>query len=73
LPDKEAPTHELIPQHKLLSTKDAEAVLSTFRVSKHQIPKIFSKDPALAGLGAKPGQIVEVTRLDDSKCYRLVV
>ena len=73
MPDKEAPIHELIPQHKLLSVKDAEEVLSTFRVSKHQIPKIFTSDPALAGLGAKAGQIVEVTRLDDSKCYRLVV
>jgi DNA-directed RNA polymerase subunit H len=73
LPDKDAPVHELIPQHKLLSVKDAEEVLATFRVSRHQIPKIFAKDPALAGLGAKVGQIVEVTRLDDSKCYRLVV
>ena len=53
--------------------KDAEEVLATFRVSRHQIPRIFAKDPALAGLGAKVGQIVEVTRLDGSKCYRLIV
>jgi len=56
-----------------MPAKDAEEMLATFRVSKHLIPKIFAKDAALAGMGAKPGQIVEVTRLDGSKCYRLVV
>lgn len=71
--DKSTPEHELIPPHKLMSTKDAEAMLATFRVSKHQIPKIFSKDPAISGLGAKVGQIVEVERLDGSKSYRLIV
>ena len=56
-----------------MSTKDAEAILATFRVSKYQIPKIFAKDPAIADLGAKAGQVIEVERLDGSKNYRLVV
>ena len=73
MPEKDAPSHELIPQHKLMSAKDAEEMLATFRVSKHLIPKFFAKDAALAGMGAKPGQIIEVTRLDGSKCYRLIV
>jgi len=73
LPEKEAPSHELIPQHKLLSKDSGEAILEQYRVSRFQIPKIKSKDAALIGMGAKPGQIVEVTRLDGSKNYRLVV
>ncbi len=73
MPDKTTPDHDLIPPHKLMSTKDAEAILATFRVSKYQIPKIFAKDPAIADLGAKAGQVIEVERLDGSKNYRLVV
>jgi len=48
-------------------------VLADFRVSRLQIPKIKAKDAALVGKGAKVGQIVEITRLDGSLHYRLVV
>ena len=71
--DKDAPSHEIIPEHKVLSKDDAEKVLSEFRVSRLQIPKIRAKDAALIGKGAKAGQIVEVSRLDGSQYYRLVV
>ncbi len=71
--DKEAPSHELIPEHKLLSKENAEKVLVDYRVSRLQIPKIRSKDAALIGKGAKAGQIVEIKRLDGSQYYRLVV
>ncbi|MFA6214510.1 MAG: DNA-directed RNA polymerase subunit H [Candidatus Micrarchaeia archaeon] len=71
--DKDAPSHEIIPGHKALSKDDAEKILAEFRVSRLQIPKIRAKDPALLGTGAKAGQVVEISRLDDSKYYRLVV
>lgn len=73
MPEKEVPSHELIPQHKLMSKEAGEALLAQFHVTRFQIPKIKMKDAALIGMGAKPGQIVEVTRLDGSKNYRLVV
>ncbi|MCX6771093.1 MAG: DNA-directed RNA polymerase subunit H [Candidatus Micrarchaeota archaeon] len=71
--DKDAPSHEIIPEHKVLSKDDAEKVLSEFRVSRLQIPKIRAKDAALAGKGAKAGQIVVIARLDGSQYYRLVI
>ena len=71
--DKDAPSHEIIPGHKILPKDDAEKVLAEFRVSRLQVPKIRAKDAALLGLGAKVGQLVEISRLDDSKYYRLVV
>ena len=71
--DKDAPSHEIIPEHKVLSKDGAEKVLADFRVSRLQIPKIRIKDAALIGLGAKAGQVVEITRLDGSQYYRLVV
>ena len=71
--DKDAPSHEIIPEHKVLTKEDAEKVLADFRVSRLQIPRIRAKDAALAGKGAKAGQIVEIARLDGSQYYRLVI
>ena len=71
--EKEAPSHELIPEHVLLSKENAEKILAEYKVSRLQIPKIKAKDPALAGKGAKAGQIVEIKRLDGSQHFRLVV
>ena len=72
LTDK-SPEHELVPAHKLISKDEGEKILAEFKVGRNQIPKIRLKDAGLAGLGAKPGSIVKVTRLDGSEYYRLVV
>ena len=71
--DKDAPSHEIIPEHKILSKDDTEKVLAEFRVSRLQVPKIRAKDAALLGTGAKAGQLVGITRLDGSQYYRFVV
>ncbi len=73
MPERESPLHELIPQHKLLPKDEGEKLLTEFKVTRLQIPKIRVKDAALAGMGAKAGQIIEVSRQDGSKNYRLVV
>jgi DNA-directed RNA polymerase subunit H (RpoH/RPB5) len=73
LADKDAPSHEIIPEHNLLTKEATEKMLAEFRVSRLQIPKIRIKDAALIGKGAKAGQVVEIARLDGSKYYRLVV
>ena len=73
MPERESPSHELIPQHKLLPKDEGEKLLTEFKVTRLQIPKIRVKDAALAGMGAKAGQIIEVSRQDGSKNYRLVV
>lgn len=71
--EQNTPSHELIPKHKPLSKDEGEKILAEFRASRLQIPKIKIKDAALVGTGAKVGQIVEITRLDGSLYYRLVV
>ncbi len=74
--------HKLVPEHKVLSEKEAESVVKTLKVSKDQLPKIRKDDPALVILekvvGPIPeGSIVKITRLSDtagvSEAYRLVI
>jgi DNA-directed RNA polymerase subunit H len=72
LPDK-APEHELVPAHKLLGKEEGEKIMEQFKVARQQIPKIRMKDAALIGMGAKPGSVVKITRLDGSEYFRLVV
>ena len=71
--DQTAPSHELIPEHKLLSKEASNEILTQYKVSRQQIPKIRIKDPALIGLGVKAGQIIQITRQDGSLYYRLVI
>lgn len=71
--ESKTPDHELIPQHKLLGKEEAEKILEQYKVGRQEIPKIRLKDAALAGMGAKLGGVVKVTRLDGSDYYRLVV
>ena len=73
MPERESPSHELIPQHKLLPKDECEKLLAEFKVTRLQIPKIKVKDAGLAGMGVKAGQIIEVSRQDGSKNYRLVI
>ncbi len=73
LAEREAHSHELVPHHKVLGKEEGEKILAEFKVSRSHIPKIKLKDAALIGKGAKIGQIVQITRHDDSVNYRLVI
>ncbi len=69
-------THELVPQHILLSGEQKAAVLKKFGVGDNQLPRILDSDPALRGLDAKAGDLVQIKRKDLSgeyNHYRMVV
>ena len=71
--------NKLVPKHVLLEDSDIEKRLKPLNIEKKQLPKILLKDPALKALNqeAKPGDVVEIHRLDDhagaSLAYRQVV
>lgn len=74
--------HELVPEHHLLSAKDAEKILGELKLTKDQLPKIRLGDPAIRALDAiagpvEEGMVVKIVRRSDtsgvSVCYRLVV
>ena len=73
--------HQLIPQHILLSEKEAAQVLkelsSLQSIEKEQLPKIKSTDPVIVEIGAKVGDMIKVIRTSqtagEGEFYRLVI
>jgi len=69
--------HELVPEHIILSDKEAKEVLEKYNVSIDQLPKIFDTDPVVRAIGAKPGQIIKIIRRSPtakkSIAYRVVI
>ncbi len=67
--------HILQPKHKKLSEKETEELLSKLNISKAQLPKILSEDPALPE-DSKRGDVIKIERKEQGEVreyYRVVV
>ena len=71
------PDHVYVPKHEIISKKEAEEVLKQFNCKPTELPLIFVNDPAIIGLGVKPGDMIKITRKSatagESIYYRYVV
>ncbi len=71
------PDHVYVPKHEIISKKDAEEVLKKYNCKPTELPLIFVNDPAILGLGVKPGDMIKITRKSptagESYYYRYVV
>ncbi|MGB9717630.1 MAG: DNA-directed RNA polymerase subunit H [Thermoproteota archaeon] len=69
--------HVLVPSHKVLSSEEREALLRKYNIKPSQLPKILASDPVAAAIGAKPGDVLEITRKSQvagvTLAYRIVV
>lgn len=69
--------HELVPDHEILSSKEADNLLKEYSMSKHQLPQIKKTDIAIIAIGAKLGDVIKITRNSPTAgefvSYRLVV
>lgn len=54
--------HELVPQHILLSEEEASKILKRMGISRRQLPWILASDPVAKAIGAKPGDVIMITR-----------
>jgi len=54
--------HKLVPKHEILSPKKAKDLLEKYHIKPYQLPRIKASDVAVMAIGAKPGDIVKVTR-----------
>ena len=72
-----APDHIYVPKHEVMTIKEAEEVLEKYHCKATELPLIFSNDPAIVGLGIKPGDMIKITResatAGESFYYRYVV
>jgi DNA-directed RNA polymerase subunit H len=74
--------HHLVPEHILLSEKEAKKVLEDLNLSKEQLPKIRREDPPIQILEKvhgpiEEGRVVKILRKSETAgvavVYRLVV
>ena len=71
------PNHVYVPKHEIMTKKEAEQVLKEYNCNATELPLIFVTDPAILGLGVKPGDMIKITRKSGtsgiSLYYRYVV
>jgi len=72
-----APHHMLVPKHEIMTKGEAEQVLEKYHCKAIELPLIFVNDPAIVGLGVKPGDMIKITRKSatagESFYYRYVI
>jgi len=72
-----APNHILVPKHETMIKEEAEQVLEKYHCKATELPLIFANDPAIVGLGVKPGDMIKITRKSatagESFYYRYVI
>ncbi len=54
--------HVLVPKHEILSEEERKALLEKYGIRPDQLPYILASDPAAKEIGAKPGDIIKITR-----------
>ena len=67
--------HRKVPKHRILTEEEIQAVMKEYHIADiKKIPKIDSQDPMAKWIGARPGDVVEVTGMclasGENKRYR---
>ena len=55
--------HILVPEHTKLNEKEVKDLLEKYHISLKELPKISKKDPAIAHLNIKEGDVIKITRI----------
>ena len=56
------PDHIYVPKHEIVDKAEAECVLDQYNCKPTELPLIYVTDPAILGLGVKPGDLIKITR-----------
>ena len=54
--------HKLVPKHEILPPEEAKKLLEKYRVKLYQLPAIKASDIVAIAIGAKPGDVLKITR-----------
>jgi len=70
-------THDLVPNHILLTEEETQELLKKYSITRGQLPKIKSSDVVVKQIGAKPGDVLKIIRRSltagKAVAYRLVI
>ena len=70
-------THELVPNHILLTEEETQELLKKYSITRGQLPKIKTSDVVVKQIGAKPGDVLKIIRRSltagKAVAYRLVI
>ncbi len=74
--ENEVLNHDFVPEHRVLSKDESHKILKELSVMPNHLPKILNTDPVIMAIGAKIGDILEITRKSPTagttKYYRIV-
>ncbi|BCU67314.1 DNA-directed RNA polymerase subunit H [Sulfolobales archaeon HS-7] len=69
--------HVLVPKHEKLPLAEAVKILKELGVKPEELPWIRASDPIARAIGAKPGDIIRITRKNPTAgefiLYRYVI
>jgi DNA-directed RNA polymerase subunit H len=60
----------LVPEHRILSETEKEALLEQYHISLFQLPLIKAKDPIVVNINAEEGDVIEIIREGPSGKYK---
>lgn len=66
-------THSLVPKHEILPVEEQDKLLKIYKVTRIQLPRIFTSDPIVKYYAWKKGNIIKITRKNGEVYYRCVV
>ena len=66
-----------MPKHEIVAEKEKEELMKRYNAPYDHFPQILFSDPVIRQIGAKPGDVVKVTRISQTAgvidYYRYVV
>jgi DNA-directed RNA polymerase subunit H len=69
--------HVMVPDHQIMTEDELAGLLSLYKITSEQLPRIYHDDPAVKTIGAKPGDAIRIIRTSHTagraESYRLVI
>ena len=54
--------HVMVPNHEVLSSQEKTVLFEKFKITKEQLPRMYSSDAVLKHIKAKVGDVVKIIR-----------
>ncbi len=69
--------HQLVPEHIILNEEQVQEVLTRYKITRGQLPKIKTSDVVVKQIEANPGDVLKIVRKSltagQAISYRLVM